>query len=221
MNNTLTNDFQSLLLYQKALDYANEKSYEKALLNISKAINIDPKPLYILAKVKILAQSGNFSEAEKTLSLIPSESEEYSEAMAVKKRINKLKKPLNRMMSGFSTGKLINFAAIFFLIVSILSVVLFINEKRKTKVTENLIEIYQKTETISAEVDKLNALLNSKELVEKKDLSFSQSKVIDSLSMEFVKIRKQLNKINSNHSVTIQKLDALDAELKSLNTQDK
>ncbi len=221
MNNTLTNDFQSLMYYQKALDYANEASFEKALLNVNKAIDMDPKPLYILAKAKILAQSGNFSEAEKTLGLVSSDSEEYVEAMAVKDKINKLKKPLNRLKSRIITKGLMNAAALVFLVLTILFLTLLINEKRKTNVTENLIEIYQKTATISAEVDKLNTLLNSKELVEKKDLLTLQSKLIDSLNIEFNSIRRQLNKINSNSVSTMHKLDALDTDLKSLRVQEK
>ncbi|MBN2612316.1 MAG: hypothetical protein JXB00_12215 [Bacteroidales bacterium] len=216
MENKISNNLQGLLYYQKALDLANDNFLDKALVNIDKAIDIDPKSIYLLTKGKILAQKGLFAEAKKILNLVPSDSEDFEESEIIKQKIARLKKPVNRLLYRFTLKSLNNPAIIILLMLTVLLSVLYITEIRKNKVTENLVEIYHKTESISADIDKLTNLMNSKDLAEIEDLEILKSKMVDSLNKEFTLISNRINKVSKNISALNKNLEivmtSLDAE---------
>lgn len=154
------------LQYNKALQLANKGLFEQALAAVNTAIELNPKPEYILLKGKVLALDKKYTEAIEIFTKILNDDKFMAEAEKAIKLCRKLSNPLGKITTTIARTKGIGSARNILLIILLtLFVVLYLNEKRHNKVQENLISIYQKTEDISTEVDGLNQNLKSEEVL--------------------------------------------------------
>ena len=83
---------QSQLLYETALQSAYEGNYKTALRQIEEALEQVEQPGFLLAKGRILAQMGRWSEAIEALEKIPDGTKEHLSAQLAIAKVHELRK---------------------------------------------------------------------------------------------------------------------------------
>lgn len=221
MSNLLDENLQSFLHYQKALAFVEDNMLTPALEEINKAIALENRPSYSLAKAKILARSGNFQEALELLNNLPDSCTEKAEAALVINRIRKLQKPFGRFLNTMRTSKLVR--NILFLVVAsvlLISAVLYFNMKQEARFNQNLDELQEQTRDISLQIKQLSTHLESMDLVERNDLYLQKNLILDSVRLQIIQLEKQVERVNigfiGTSGVINNRLDSLQENMKQL-----
>lgn len=208
----------SIIKYNKALHLAKSGLFQRALVAIDHAILIEEKPEYLLAKGKILANIKQYKEAIKTFQKIPANSEEWEDSKTPLNLAKKLSNPFSRVIIEiFRSQKITAFINVLLFIGFTVFLVLFINEREINTSQKNLISISEKTQLIFNEINHLNKILRSDEILKPDYIDKANNKLLDSLESHFLDIDRLIKyynkKADKNELKFKKQLDSLDSKL--------